>query len=313
MQNPHTTPTDAARGVGFIGLGSMGLPMAKNLVTASPAGTVHLMTFAPGDVQPLIDAGAVYHATAREVAQECDLVVLMVPDLPDVVATLDGPDGLLAGRRGRLVVAVSSSVSPAGLRALARRLDEESDGQVRVIDAPVSGGTEGAEAGTLAIMIGGEESDVARALPVYEAMGTPVRLGPIGAGQVAKACNQIIVAATMTALAEAVVLAERSGLDIARLLDLLQQGFAGSRLLDVKKDRLIRHDHSPSGAARFMVKDLAGMLAQARSVGAPTPMTEAAHRLFCDLTAQGLGDQDLSVVQAYLDSHVTPTIEGAPA
>ena len=138
-------------------------------------------------------------------------------------------------------------------------------GRVRVIDAPVSGGSEGAQAGTLSIMVGGDERDVNDAWPVLAACGNPVHLGPLGSGQVAKACNQMIVAATVLALGEAAVLADRSGLDLDELFRLLAGGYAGSRILETRGDRIVREDYSPSGAARYMVKDLrfAATVAQA--------------------------------------------------
>lgn len=248
----------------------------------------------------LVADGATWHRTARTMAARADVVVLMVPDLPDVDAVLDGDDGLLAGVTRPTVVVVASTVSPEGVRALDRRVADATGGLARVVDAPVSGGEEGAVAATLSIMVGGRPADVAVALPVLAAAGTPVHLGPLGAGQVAKACNQMVVAATVLALGEASVVAERAGLDVATLLELLGGGYAGSRVLEVKRHRFANHDHSPSGPARFMVKDLRFAAEEAARTGTATPQLDTVRAVFADLTDAGLGDHDTSVVQDHI-------------
>ncbi|WP_255491652.1 NAD(P)-dependent oxidoreductase [Actinotalea sp. JY-7876] len=285
---------------GVVGLGVMGAPMARHVLEAGLP--LHVTARRPASAAPLVDAGAAWHATPRELAAHVDVVVLMVPDLPDVLAVLDGPDGLLAGVRGPLVVVVGSTASPTGVRELGATLRERTDGLVSLVDAPVSGGQEGAEAGTLSVMVGGAPHDVARAMPVLAATGTAVHLGPLGAGQVAKACNQMIVAATVTALAEAAVVAERAGLDVGAMLDLLGGGYAASRLLEVKKHRFATHDHSPSGPAKFMVKDLGFALDEAQRSGTATAQTELLLEVFRGVTDAGLGDLDTSVVQAWVES-----------
>lgn len=285
--------------VGVVGLGVMGAPMAGHILRAGFP--LHVTARRPASAAGLVDAGATWHPNPRALAGHCDVVVLVVPDLPDVEAVLDGPDGLLAGATGPLVVVISSTVSPDGVRRLDERVRAASGGLVRLVDAPVSGGQEGAVAGTLAVMVGGAEADVAVAQPVLAATGLAVHLGPLGAGQVAKACNQMIVAATVLALGEAAVVAERAGLDVAAMLDLLASGYAGSRVLDVKKRRFALHDHSPSGAARFMVKDLGFASDEARRTGTVTPQLDVLRAVFTDLTVRGLGDQDTAVVQAYVE------------
>jgi len=290
---------DPATAVGVIGLGVMGAPMAGHMLRAGHR--VHVTARRPVSARALVAAGAAWHATARELAGHVGVVVLVVPDLPDVEAVLDGPDGLLAGVTGPLVVVVSSTVSAEGVRALDRSVRDRTGGRVHVVDAPISGGEEGAVAGTLSVMVGGADEDVAAALPVLASTGTAVHLGPVGSGQVAKACNQMIVAATVLALGEASVVAERAGLDVAATLDLLGGGYAGSRLLEVKKHRFARHDHSPSGPARFMVKDLGSATEEARRSGTATPQLDVLREVFTDLTARGLGDQDTAVVQAYIE------------
>ena len=285
--------------VGFVGLGVMGAPMAGHILGAGFP--LHLTARRPAAAAVLVEAGATWHSTARDVAASSDVVVLMVPDLADVDAVLDGPDGLLTGVSHPLVLVISSTVSPDGVRSLDRRLRERTGGLLRVVDAPVSGGQEGATSGTLAVMVGGDPADVAVALPVLRATGRVAHLGPSGAGQVAKACNQMIVAATVLALGEASVVAERAGLDVGAMFGLLGGGYAGSRIMEVKGPRFARHDHSPSGPARYMVKDLGFATDEATSSGTATPLLDVLRTVFTDLTARGLGDQDTAVVQAYLE------------
>jgi len=285
--------------VGFVGLGVMGSPMAGHIAAAGY--DLHVTARRTASAHPAVEAGATWHPTARELAARCDAVVVMVPDLPDIDAVLDGPDGLLAGVQGPLILVVSSTVAPDGIRDLADRLARRTDGMVTVVDAPVSGGEEGAVAGTLAVMVGGAAADVAVVSPILSATGRVVHLGPLGAGQVAKACNQMIVAASVLALGEASVVAERAGLDVAAMFDLLAGGYAGSRVMEVKKHRFATHDHSPSGAARFMVKDLVAATAEARRTATVTPQLDVLRAVFTDLTARGYGDRDTAVVQAYLE------------
>ncbi|SDD47045.1 2-hydroxy-3-oxopropionate reductase [Sanguibacter gelidistatuariae] len=294
-----------ANDVGFIGLGVMGAPMAAHILASLANARLHVSARRPASAQPLVDAGAVWHPTARSLAAACrgarPTVVLMVPDLPDIEAVLDGPDGLLAGITRPTSIAICSTVSSAGVRALDVAVRARTGGLAHVVDAPVSGGEEGARAGTLSIMVGGSDDDAAQACAALAPAGTPVHLGPLGSGQIAKACNQMIVAATVLALGEASVIAERAGLDVAALLDLLGGGYAGSRVLEVKKRRFAEHDHSPSGAAKFMVKDLGSATDEAIRTGTATPQLDLLRAVFTDLTAAGLGDQDTAVVQAFIE------------
>jgi 2-hydroxy-3-oxopropionate reductase len=291
--------SSVAGNVGLIGLGAMGRPMAAHLLRAArergAEAWVHSRRRAGAD--GLVEAGARWAATPAELAGRCDVVVTMLPDLPQVAEVLDGDDGLLAGLSGPTVLVVSSTSSPDGVRELADDVAGRSQGRLAVVDAPVSGGVEGAAEGTLSVMVGGAPADVGRALPWLGALGTAVHLGPIGAGQVAKACNQLIVAATTLALGEASVIAERAGLDLARLLDLLAGGYAGSRILEVKKSRLVAHDYTPAGPAKFMVKDLAFAAAEAARTGVAVRQLPVLQEVFDEITARGLGDLDTAVVQ----------------
>lgn len=285
--------------VGVIGLGAMGAPMAMNMLRR-PDTTVRITGRSPDKHRGLVRAGAQWCDTPRSLAAGCSVVLLMLPDLPEVEAVLAGPEGLLAANPDNLLLIISSTSSPTGVRALADRLADQTQGAVRVIDAPVSGGVDGATAGTLSIMVGGAEADVAEALPLLAACGTPVHLGPLGAGQVAKACNQMIVSATILALGEAAVLADRSGLDLARLFDLLAGGYAGSRILATRGERIVRQDYSPSGVAKYMVKDLAFATAVAEGTDTHPVLLPVLAQAFEELTAAGLGDNDISVTRRFI-------------
>ena len=295
----HGMPAPDTYGqLGFIGLGAMGLPMARNLVAAGAR--VGLTGRTPAKAASLIDAGAVWHDSPRSLAADSGVIVLMLPDLPEVEAVLEGPDGILAASPRDLVLVISSTSSPDGVRALQQRLAGQTAGAVRVVDAPVSGGTDGGHAGTLSIMVGGADADVARALPLLRACGTPVHLGPLGAGQVAKACNQMIVASTILALGEAAVLADRSGLNLPVLFELLAGGYAGSRILDTRGERLVTEDYSPSGPAKYMIKDLDFATAIAAATDSHPVLLPAVKAAFEELVTHGLGDFDIAVTRRFI-------------
>ncbi|MEO6882197.1 MAG: NAD(P)-dependent oxidoreductase [Mycobacteriaceae bacterium] len=287
--------------VGVVGLGVMGAPMTVNLLRSNPDRAVSMWARRPASLEPLVVAGGRSVETCRGLAESSDVVLVVLPDLPQLIELLDGEDGLLAGVQEPTVLIVCSTVAPTGLRELADRVGTATDGLLRVVDAPISGGQDGAEAATLSIMVGGDEADVAVALPVLETMGTPVHLGPLGSGQVAKACNQLVVAATIQALGECAVIAERSGLDLAVLMDVLGGGYAGSRILATRGQRLVEHDHTPSGAARYMVKDLDSALAAADATRTGTRLLPALRASFAELVEAGFGDDDIAVTQAFVE------------
>jgi 2-hydroxy-3-oxopropionate reductase len=257
--------------VGVIGLGMMGHPMTVNLLERGN-GPVHITGRGRDRYADLIDAGAGWHDTPHSLAEA-------VKDL---------------------LLIISSSSSPVGVSELGQRLAGVTGGAVRVVDAPVSGGVDGAEAGTLSIMVGGGERDVAVASTVLAACGNPVHLGPLGSGQVAKACNQMIVASTILALGEAAVLADRSGIDLGVLFSLLGGGYAGSRILDTRGERIVREDYSPSGVAKYMVKDLDFATAVADATATHAVLLPAVKAAFEELTAQGYGDNDIAVTRRYI-------------
>ncbi|GAA1259955.1 2-hydroxy-3-oxopropionate reductase [Arthrobacter pascens] len=281
-----------------MGLGLMGAPMAANLVRKGWAVTAWNRSAAALDAFEELGG-----ARAGDVASLRDqpVIVFMLPDLGFIE---EATAGLLASwadappAPGTAAV-VMSSVSPAGVREFGRRVREASAGNAFVVDAPVSGGTKGAVEGTLAIMAGADdEADFDALRPLLAAMGTTVRLlGPLGAGSLAKACNQLIVGTTTAALAEAAELAERSGLDVAALYEVLSGGLAGSRVLDIVGPRLAQKDYTPTGPAKFMHKDLSFVVESAAAAGAAVPMAAAGVELYAELKRQGLGDQDLAVVR----------------
>lgn len=288
--------------VGLIGLGVMGRPMARYMATSTqPTIRLSVNNRTKARADEAISLGAQWADTPAELAANNQIIILMVPAFPDITALLDGDQGLLAGVTSPTTLVISSTCSPQQMRDLSAELAERTDGLVHLVDAPVSGGEEGANEGSMSIMVGGDDADVAPLMPVFETMGNPVHLGPVGAGQVAKACNQLIVAAEVVANAEAAVIAERAGLDVAKMFDLLVGGYAGSRVMQVKKDRFAQHDHSPSGPAKFMIKDLAAVAEEAEHQGVSMISLDALRTAFGELTEQGMGDYDTAVVQRYIE------------
>lgn len=294
------TDPSATGPVAFLGLGRMGLPMAANLARAGFA--VQAWNRSPRS----LDAVAVAMAPSPAAAvRGAEVVVTMLPDLPDVRAVCDGPDGALAAAAPGTVVVVMGTVSPVGVVEWAKALAAQG---FELVDAPVSGGDVGAQDGTLSIMVGGSDGAVRQVLPVLEAMGSAVRhLGPVGSGQLAKACNQIVVGATLTALGEAVTLARAGGLDVPALLDVLAGGLAGSRALDVKRSKLETRSYEPGGAAAFQHKDLGIALDTARSLGVTLPVSAVVDQLYGVLAATGHGDDDHSGVVQVIEDLSRPT------
>ena len=309
----NAAPTDPApKSAGFVGLGLMGAPMAANLLTAG--WNVTGWNRSPGAVRDLEALGGNAASHVADLRDE-PVIIFMLPDLPFIE---EAAAGLLEAWRaappapGTLVV-VMSSVSPVAVRAFGLAVADASGGSASVLDAPVSGGTVGAQRGTLAIMAGGSPEDFSRALPALEAMGTSVRrLGDLGAGSLAKACNQLIVGTTTAALAEAAELAERSGLDVEALFEVLSGGLAASRVLEVVGPRLAAKDYTPTGPAKFMHKDLSFVLESAATARTATPMASAGVDLYAELVAQGLGDLDLAAVRQAIATLGTASPEESP-
>ncbi|WP_416418081.1 NAD(P)-dependent oxidoreductase [Paenarthrobacter aromaticivorans] len=290
--NGHHNPS-----VGFVGLGLMGGPMAANLLKAG--WKVRAWNRSPGAVEDVVGLGGSRAEAVADLRNE-PIIVFMLPDLPFIE---EAATDLLDAWRSEppkpgTAVVIMSSVSPTDVRHFGERVHQASGGNAVVVDAPVSGGTTGAASGNLAIMVGSTEGDFERLRPLLEAMGTTVRrMGLLGSGSLAKACNQLIVGTTTAALAEAAELAERSGMDVDALYEVLAGGLAGSRVLEWVGTRLAAKDYTPTGPAKFMHKDLAFVLQSASRAGTVMPMAAAARRLYASLIDQGLGDLDLAVVR----------------
>lgn len=256
--------------VAFIGLGIMGRPMARRLLGAGFRLTVHSRS--PGPVDELVAEGAARAGSPAEAASDAGVVITMLPDTPDVERVILGAGGLLDGASPGMLAIDMSTIDPEPARRIAETL---ASAGVEALDAPVSGGERGAIDGTLSIMVGGEPAAFDRALPLFRAMGrNVVHVGPSGAGQVAKACNQLVVAATIEAVAEALLLAERSGVDAAKVREALLGGFAGSKILEVHGQRMLDRAFEPGFRARLHRKDARIVLEQARATGTPVPSFE---------------------------------------
>ncbi|WIY83631.1 NAD(P)-dependent oxidoreductase [Propionimicrobium sp. PCR01-08-3] len=288
--------------VGFIGLGTMGKRMAGHMLDRLPEGdTLVLNDLSADRVKDLLDAGAVWADSAKELAGKADVVFFMVPDVPQVKSVLAGDNGLLAGISKEILLVVCSTVSPDAVRQLDVEVQSSTKGLARVIDAPVSGGEVGAVAGTLSIMVGGPDDLVAKALPYLKLTGNPAHLGPTGAGEVAKACNQLIGAASIVANAEAAVVAERAGLDVQKLFDLMLGGYSTSKIMADKAPRYINKDYTVSGAASFWIKDLKAYLDEANRTGTPTVQGDRLLDAFQGVVDAGWGAEDTAIVQKFIE------------
>lgn len=278
--------------IGFIGTGIMGLPMAQNLQKAGHS----LFVSTHHDAAPaaLVEAGAVALATPKEVAQEAEFIIVMVPDTPQVEDVLFRENGIAEGVGPNKLVIDMSSISPSATKAFAEKINATG---ARYLDAPVSGGEVGAKAATLSIMVGGSEESFARALPLFQAMGKNITLvGENGAGQTAKVANQIIVALNIQAVSEALLFAAKNGADPARVREALMGGFASSKILEVHGERMIKGTFDPGFRISLHQKDLNLALAGARELGLNLPNTANAQQVFSTCAALGGGNWDHSAL-----------------
>ncbi len=276
--------------IGFIGLGIMGHPMALHLRDAGHTLIVPQRASLPAD----ITADAIVVANPSAVAGQADIVILMLPDTPDVQGVLSGPEGVIAGLRTGTLVIDMSSISPTATVAMAAEVEAAG---CAWLDAPVSGGEVGAKAASLTIMAGGSEPAFARALPVLQLMGKNItHVGGAGAGQTCKVANQMIVAANIQAVAEALTFARRCGADPARVREALMGGFASSRVLEVHGKRMIDRTFQPGFRIRLHQKDLNLALSVARDVAMALPGTAVTQQLFSACAAQGKADLDHSAL-----------------
>ena len=286
-----------AQAIGFIGLGIMGRPMARNLLKAGYSLVVHSRSRGP--VDEIVKAGAVAAASPKDVAGQCDVLITMLPNSPDVEQVALGPSGIIEGARRGLVLADMSTISPIVSQRIGAAMQARG---VAMLDAPVSGGEKGAIDGALSIMVGGDKSVFERVLPVFQAMGKTITLlGPLGFGGFTKLANQIIVAVNLTALAEALTLGKKAGLDRELLLTALAGGLAGSKCLDQKKANYVASTYNPGFKVDLHYKDLGLIMESARELGVPLPATAVVQELFNALRVKGRGGLDHSGVITLLE------------
>jgi 2-hydroxy-3-oxopropionate reductase len=284
-----------AEKVGFIGLGIMGRPMAENLIAAGYDLVAYNRTREKAEELE----GATVAKSPKEVAEQSDIIITMLPDSPQVEEVLLGEDGVLAGIKDGALIVDMSTISPVVTEELAEKAREQG---ASMLDAPVSGGDVGAIGGTLAIMVGGSEEDFERALPFFEVMGAAVtHVGPTGAGQVVKAANQIVVALTIEAVSEALVLGSKGGVAPEKILDVLGGGLAGNKVMEAKREKLLEHSFDPGFRIELHHKDLGIALAAGREYGVTLPVTAVVDQMLQDLTMRGRGDRDHSAILTLIE------------
>jgi 2-hydroxy-3-oxopropionate reductase len=275
----------------------MGRPMARNLLKAGYPLVVHSRSRGP--VDEIVKAGATAATSPKEVAGQCDVLITMLPNSPDVEQVALGPNGIIEGARRGLVFADMSTISPIVSKKIGAALEAKG---VVMLDAPVSGGEKGAIDGALSIMVGGDKAVFERVLPIFQAMGKTITLlGPLGFGGFTKLANQIIVAVNLTALGEALTLGKKAGLDRELLLTALAGGLAGSRCLDQKKANYVSNSYNPGFKIDLHYKDLGLIMESARALGVPLPTTAVVQELFGALRVKGRGGLDHSGVITLLE------------
>jgi 3-hydroxyisobutyrate dehydrogenase len=271
--------------VGFIGLGIMGQGMVRNLLKANFEVSVWNRT--PERMEPLIEAGAKGTNSPQDLASQCDVVITCVSDTPDVKEVVLGERGVIHGAKSGALVVDMSTISPQATREMAAKLEEKG---VHMLDAPMSGGSEGAAKGALTIMIGGEEEQVKRAMPYFEAMGkTITHVGGHGAGQMVKLVNQILVVVNMLAVGEALLFGQAGGLDLQKTLEAVTQGAAGSWMLSNRGPQVLDRDWRPGFTIDLQQKDLRLVLEAADQMGVPLMATNMVFNLYRTLQREGLG------------------------
>jgi len=278
--------------VAFIGMGTMGVPMALNVLNAGHAVTVHNRS--RERETPLAEAGANRAASPREAAAEAEIVITCVSDTPDVQTIVLGDEGVIQGAQAGTIVVDMSTISPIVTREIAAVL---ADKQLRLVDAPVSGGSEGARNGTLSIMVGGEAEDLEKIRPVLEAMGkTITHIGPVGSGQMAKAINQVVVAGTYWSVAEGLAIGLKAGLDMEKVVQAVGGGAAGSWAMTHRSGNMIENRYPLGFKVALHRKDLNIALQLARELGVTLPVTALVEQAENGLIGRGHGDEDISVI-----------------
>jgi 2-hydroxy-3-oxopropionate reductase len=283
-----------AETIGFIGLGLMGRPMAKNLLKAGFPVVAHSRS--QGPVDDVVGAGAERAASPADVAKKATRIITMVPDSPDVALVLEGPDGVFSAiQRGTIVIDMST-ISPAVARRLAAKAKTLG---ATMLDAPVSGGEIGAINASLSIMVGGDADAFATVKPILDAMGNPervVRIGESGAGQTCKVCNQMVIGGALAAVSEAFALARKAGVDPALVRQALLGGFAASRVLEVHGERILNSNYKPGFRATLYAKDLRIAANTLAEFSTPAPVSTAVHQLVEAQIAAGEGEDDYSAM-----------------
>ena len=280
--------------IGFIGLGLMGRPMAKNLLKAGFPVVVHSRS--QGPVDDLVSSGALRASSPGEVARRATRIITMLPDSPDVELVVDGPDGVFASMQPGTIVIDMSTIAPATAQRLAARA--ASLGAV-MLDAPVSGGEIGAISGTLSIMVGGDEAAFSSVKPLLNAMGNPervIRIGDSGAGQICKACNQMVIGGTLAVVSEAFALARKAGVDPAAVRSALLGGFAASRVLEVHGERILNGNYKPGFRAGLYAKDYRIVSATLAAHHSAAPVSAVVQQLVEAVVAAGRAEEDYSTL-----------------
>ncbi len=280
--------------IGFIGLGLMGRPMAKNLLKAGYPVIAHSRSRGP--VDDVVSAGATAATSPADVARRATRVITMVPDSPDVELVLDGPDGVFSAMQPGTIVIDMSSITPEMTRRLAERARSLGGA---LLDAPVSGGDIGAIQGTLSIMVGGDAADFLAVKPILDVMGNPdkvLHIGESGAGQLCKLCNQMVIGGTLVAVAEALALARKAGVDAAKVREALLGGFAQSRVLEVHGDRALKNTYKPGFKTHLYAKDMRNVISTLGQHDVAAPVTAIVQQVLHATMAAGHGEQDNSVM-----------------
>jgi 2-hydroxy-3-oxopropionate reductase len=280
--------------IGFIGLGLMGRPMAKNLLKAGYKLVVNSRS--QGPVDDLVSSGAVRAITAADVARQATRIITMVPDSPDVELVLDGPSGVFTALQPGTIIIDMSSIAPGVAQRLAARAQSLG---ATMLDAPVSGGDIGAINGTLSIMVGGDAEAFARVKPILDVMGNPekvVHIGDAGSGQLCKLCNQMVIGGTLAVVAEALALARKAGVDASRVREALLGGFAQSRVLEVHGERALKGTFKPGFKTHLYAKDMRNVVSTLAEKEVPAPVTAVVQQLLHATMAAGRGEDDNSIM-----------------
>ncbi len=283
--------------IGFVGLGIMGKPMSKNLLKAGHSLVVYDIMSAA--VDEVVKAGAEKGASPKDVAAKADAIITMLPNSPQVQEVVLGKDGLIEAMKPGSILIDMSSIAPLVSREVAAALAKK---KIRMLDAPVSGGEPKAVDGTLSIMVGGTQADFDEFLPVLKTMGASVVLcGEIGAGNVTKLANQIVVAANIAAVSEALVLATKAGVNPDLVYQAIRGGLAGSTVMDAKAPMMMSRNFKPGFRINLHIKDLNNVLDTAKGIDAPTPLTEEAMKMMLSLRDAGMGENDHSALVRYYE------------